>query len=271
MYAIGELARAAGVSVRMLRHYDEIGLLKPARVDSTSGYRFYESGQLARLRRVLALKDLGFTLAQVGRIVDEDVGADELRGMLRLRRIELAGEISHAQDRLRRVEQQIRSIDREKTMTAIEIACKRVESMLVAAVSARAESWAPSDIGPVIKPLYPRLFKRIEAGGLTTVGVPIAYYESDGDGIAVHAAIGIEGVVRDVDGLHLVELPAIEEAVTAVHRGSMEDCETTVEPMLHWMEANGYRWLGYSREVYLHCPDDEAEWLTEMQFAVTST
>jgi len=128
-----------------------------------------------------------------------------------------------------------------------------------------------SDIGPVIKPLYPRLFKRIEAGGLTTVGVPIAYYESDGDGIAVHAAIGIEGVVRDVDGLHLVELPAIEEAVTAVHRGSMEDCETTVEPMLQWMEANGYRWLGYSREVYLHCPDDEAEWLTEMQFAVTST
>jgi DNA-binding transcriptional MerR regulator len=62
MFSIGEFARHGRVSVRMLRHYDAIGLLRPASVDAVSGYRFYQARQLAELNRVIALKDLGFTL-----------------------------------------------------------------------------------------------------------------------------------------------------------------------------------------------------------------
>ena len=70
----------------MLRHYDAIGLLRPAHVDPSSGYRFYKAAQLSRLNRVVALKDLGFTLQQVQMILDEDVTAKEPLGMLRLLR-----------------------------------------------------------------------------------------------------------------------------------------------------------------------------------------
>ena len=63
MFTIGDFARHGRVSVRMLRHYDAIGLLRPARVDPASGYRYYAADQLARLNRIIALKDLGFTLA----------------------------------------------------------------------------------------------------------------------------------------------------------------------------------------------------------------
>lgn len=70
MFTIGDFARHGRVSVRMLRHYDETGLLRPARVDPAS-YRFYEASQLARLNRIIALKDLGFTLEQV-----RDAGPD---------------------------------------------------------------------------------------------------------------------------------------------------------------------------------------------------
>ncbi len=77
----------------MLRHYDAIGLLRPARVDAATGYRGYEAAQLSRLNRVVALKELGFTLEQVRTIVDDKVGIDELRGMLRLRQAELANQL----------------------------------------------------------------------------------------------------------------------------------------------------------------------------------
>jgi len=84
MFSIGEFARHGRVSVRMLRHYDAIGLLRPASVDAATGYRFYRASQLAELNRIIALKDLGFTLQQVQAILAEQVSAAELRGMLKL-------------------------------------------------------------------------------------------------------------------------------------------------------------------------------------------
>ncbi len=96
MFSIGDFAKHGRVSVRMLRHYDAIGLLRPAHVDPYSSYRSYTAEQLARLNRVIALKDLGFTLTQVHEILDAEISADELRGMLRLRRAELEAAITAA-------------------------------------------------------------------------------------------------------------------------------------------------------------------------------
>ena len=94
MFTIGDFARHGRVSVRMLRHYDATGLLRPARVDPASGYRFYAASQLARLNRIVALKDLGFTLEQVRTMLDEQVSAGQLRVMLRLRQAELQAQIA---------------------------------------------------------------------------------------------------------------------------------------------------------------------------------
>ncbi|CAM5483743.1 MerR family transcriptional regulator OS=Streptomyces microflavus OX=1919 GN=Smic_47630 PE=4 SV=1 [Streptomyces microflavus] len=95
----------------MLRHYDAIGLLRPDRTDPATGYRFYGAAQLARLNRIIALKDLGFTLQQVRAVLDEQVGPEELRGMLRLRRAELAEAVAAASARLAQVEARLRSIE----------------------------------------------------------------------------------------------------------------------------------------------------------------
>src|SRR5215469_7423698 len=80
MFAIGEFARYGRVTIRVLRHYDAIGLLGPVCVDPATGYRIYEAGQLSRLNRIVALKSLGFTLQQVATILDEQYQAHaELR------------------------------------------------------------------------------------------------------------------------------------------------------------------------------------------------
>jgi DNA-binding transcriptional MerR regulator len=103
MFSIGEFARHGRVSVRMLRHYDTIGLLQPACVDPVTGYRFYQAGQLADLNRLIALKELGFSLQQVQSILGDQLSAAELRGMLRLRRAEIRAQIDAQTTRLARV------------------------------------------------------------------------------------------------------------------------------------------------------------------------
>jgi DNA-binding transcriptional MerR regulator len=82
VFKIGEFSRIARVSARLLRFYDELGLLKPGVVDATTGYRFYTTAQLQRLNRILVLKDLGLSLEQIGGVIDEDASADQLRAML---------------------------------------------------------------------------------------------------------------------------------------------------------------------------------------------
>ena len=100
MLSIGEFARLAQVSPRMLRHDDAPGLLVPQYVDPGSGYRRYSASQLSRVNRLVALKDLGLTLEQVGPILDAKVELEELRGMLTLRRGQIADQIAADRSRL---------------------------------------------------------------------------------------------------------------------------------------------------------------------------
>lgn len=82
MFRIGEFAQIAQVSTRQLRHYDQLGLLRPDHTDHKSGYRYYSIRQLQRLNRILALKDLGLSLEQIRPLVEDRISPTELRGML---------------------------------------------------------------------------------------------------------------------------------------------------------------------------------------------
>ncbi|MFI9259147.1 MerR family transcriptional regulator [Streptomyces sioyaensis] len=177
MFTIGDFARYGRVSARMLRHYDALGLLRPARTDPDSGYRYYEAAQLARLNRIIALKDLGFSLQQVGAILAEEVSVPELRGMLRLRRAELEAALTAAGARLAQVEARLRTIESEGRMSADDVVVKRTGTVLLAELTGIAASYGPEDIGPVIQPLYTELCRRLETAGVTSAGPGLAYYE----------------------------------------------------------------------------------------------
>ncbi|GJM42525.1 MAG: transcriptional regulator [Ardenticatenaceae bacterium] len=111
MLRIGEFAEAAQVTNKALHHYAKLGLLKPVWRDRFTGYRYYSQEQLSRLNRILALKDLGFTLEQIGQILQQELTVDELRGMLRLKHAELAQHIREEQARLSRIEDRLRRIE----------------------------------------------------------------------------------------------------------------------------------------------------------------
>ncbi|WP_435244360.1 MerR family transcriptional regulator [Streptomyces sioyaensis] len=177
MFTIGDFARYGRVSARMLRHYDALGLLRPARTDPVSGYRYYEAAQLARLNRIIALKDLGFSLQQVGAILTEEVSVPELRGMLRLRRAELEAALTAAGARLAQVEARLRTIESEGRMSADDVVVKPTGTVLLAELTGIAAGYGPEDIGPVIQPLYTELCRQLETAGVTPAGPGLAYYE----------------------------------------------------------------------------------------------
>jgi DNA-binding transcriptional MerR regulator len=267
MLSIGDFARHGRVSVRMLRHYDAIGLLRPARVDPWTGHRAYEAGQLSRLNRIVALKDLGFTLQQVQSILDEKVSVDELRGMLRLRQAELQAQLAVDTSRLGQVEARLRIIEREGAMPTDDIQIKRLPAVRVAELTATAASFEPEAISPVIQPLYDELCARLGRAGLSPAGPSIAWYEDapGGDGIVVHATLPVNAEPRQGYDFAIVDLPGVEQAATIVHRGSMDLVMGTVQTLAQWIDVNGYTSAGYNRELYLECDGDPETWVTELQ------
>jgi len=251
----------------MLRHYDAIGLLRPAYVDLLTGYRSYEAQQLSRLNRIVALKGLGFTLQQVGSILDDEVSVEELRGMLRLRQAELHSQIATDTARLAQVEARLRIIEREGAMPADDVQIKRIPEVRVAELTATAASFEPESISPVIQPLYDELCHRLDHAGLTPSGAAIAYYEDspDGEGVLVHATLPVDSDLGDEHDFSIVDLPEIEQAATIVHRGAMDNVMPTIQTLARWIDANGYRSAGYNRELYIECGENRDTWVTELQ------
>jgi DNA-binding transcriptional MerR regulator len=277
MFSIGDFAGLGRVSVRMLRHYDAIGLLRPAHVDPHSGYRHYTADQLRLLNRVIALKDLGFTLHQVQAMIEDKVDVGELRGMLRLRRAELEERVDQDRIRLAQVDARLRMIESEGHMDTGDVILKSIPATRVAMLSATATSYDhPTSITENLSPLYPRLMELMEKHGVAITGTPIAYYlpapTGPGDEtISVHAAFPIGAVEPDAGlGFDVVDLPAVEQAATALHQGSMSEAFRTGEKIANWIGDNGYRTVGpgFARELYLDCPPEFDKWVTEMQVPV---
>jgi len=264
MFSIGEFARHGRVSVRMLRHYDAIGLIRPACVDPDTGYRFYQASQLDELNRVIALKDLGFTLQQVQEILEDKVTAAELRGMLKLRRAEIQARIEAEKTRLARVEARLMTIEDEARVPADGVIIKRLAPVRVAELTGVAAGYEPEAITPVIQPLYHDLWQRLASAGICKSGPALAYYEEAEDGaVVVHAAAPV--ATGSVQGVSIVDLAEVESAAAIIHHGSMDDVLPTGQALARWIDANGYRSTGYAREITLNWSCDPEQWVTELQ------
>jgi DNA-binding transcriptional MerR regulator/effector-binding domain-containing protein len=270
MISIGDFARLGRVSVRMLRHYDTIGLLRPEHVDPHTGYRYYRADQLRRLNRIVALKDLGLRLEQVRAIVDEQLTGVQLRAMLRLRQAELEAQIVDGRHRLDRVQARLRLIDAEETMTDPDVITKTVPAATVVGLTATAATATQEDVGPVVGPMYPTIMQCLAAAGATPTGPSIAYYtpapEASEDALRVHVTFPV--AADSVPGLERVEIPAAEVA-SAIHRGSIVGVDDTYQLLHTWVRDHGLTGTGCAREVYLECPDDPSDWITEIQVEFT--
>jgi effector-binding domain-containing protein len=268
MFKIGEFSKLSQVPVKTLRYYDEIDLLKPAKVDDFSGYRFYSAEQLPRLNRILALKDLDLSLAQIGELLDGDLPAEQIRGMLRMKQAEVKGRVKEEQARLARVEWRLKQIEREGIMSDQEVVVKSIPAMRIAAVREVIPTYGH------ISQLYSALFKHTgrhrarPAGPAMAIYYDEAYRDRDVD---VEAAVPVSKDIPDGDRVKVRDLAAVEEMACIVHKGSYDAFSEPYSRLLTWIEAHGYRICGPNREVYIKGPGlltRPSSCVTELQIPV---
>jgi DNA-binding transcriptional MerR regulator len=109
-YQVKEVAEMAGVSVRTLHHYDELGLLSP-RGRTEAGYRLYAEQDLLRLQQILLGRELGLPLEEIRRSLDDP--AFDRRATLRRQRAELEKRAQHTADMLRAVDRALLHLEGE--------------------------------------------------------------------------------------------------------------------------------------------------------------
>lgn len=268
MFKIGEFSKLSQVPVKTLRYYDEIGLLKPAEVDRFTSYRYYSADQLPRLNRILALKDLGLSLAQVAQLLDGDLPPQQIRGMLRLKQVEAHQRVEEQQARLARVEWRLKQIEQEGVMSTQEVVLKGVPAMMVASVRDIIPTY--SDIGQ----LYGEVFAYLGRHRVSPAGPPLALYHEDEyreRDVDAEAAVPVAGSLPSGDRVTVHELPPVEEMACIVHQGSYDTVGEGYTQLMAWIEAQGYRISGPNREVYVKGPGadhEPSDYVTEIQFPV---
>ena len=129
MLKIGEFSRLSQVTIKTLHHYDELGLIKPAHIDPVTSYRFYEVEQLPRIHRIMALKEMGLSLEQIGLMLEKELPTDEIRGMLHFKQAEIQQEMREAHRQLSMVEFRLRMIEAEINFPELDVVMKRLEPM----------------------------------------------------------------------------------------------------------------------------------------------
>jgi DNA-binding transcriptional MerR regulator len=263
MLRIGDFARLARVSVPTLRHYDDLGLLKPVRVDSATGYRYYAFDQLPRLNRLLAYKDLGFALEQIRTMLGEDVPVQDLRSLLKLKQSELRGDIAERTARLERLEARLRMIEEEGSDPSYAVRIKPAAGLLVASV--RGKLTAPEEQGRLWQDLFDFLSTRKIACGPPFLTI----YHADEPDVDAEVGIRIPEPIEPAERIQIRRLPAHDQVAYTVHHGPFREIEPAYRAVFAWIDSNNRTTAGPVRQLVLsvqpECSQLDAETVAEIQ------
>ena len=266
MFTVGRFADLSGVSAKRLRHYDEIGLFRPAWVDPSNDYRYYVAGQLPELRRIAALRDLGVALPRIQRIV---AGGRSLAEELRRRREALVEE----QHRL------------DQRLAALDIRLEGAEGLDVVIRTRPGGRWASlrTVVGPGddLGPLFVEAEEPVRDQGVRAALPPVAVnHGPSGRGLDIELLIPVDGRFRTTGRVEAARTDEVRVATT-VHTGDYPRVALAADPLLEWAEATRHAVTGPPWVVYLRFSAEEsldlpeafltrrrAEFVTEVQLPV---
>jgi DNA-binding transcriptional MerR regulator len=261
MLKIGEFAQLSQVTVKTLHYYDEVGLLKPAQIDPFTNYRYYTVEQLPRIHRIMALKELGLSLEQIGLMLDEDLPAEQIGGMLRLLQAQTQQQIRETQQKLAMIAFRLHLIEAEADFPELDVVVKPLEAMHSLSVFVPRPPTldaAYQQMGTVANALR----KAIQDGRIHSTGKGIDKFY--GDTILESTALTYErhellhGVtetqadieIKGIGHFFVKEEPAVAAAVTlmlsAVDQGHLAAVEKATL-LRRWAVAQGYKTADYIR------------------------
>lgn len=265
MFKIGEFSKLTQVSVRMLRYYDETGLLKPARVDEFTGYRLYIARQIPQLNRILFLRDVGFNVAEMA-LALQGWTDDFIIDQLCQKQLEVEETIKAEQARLSKIQLAKKDIGREMMAIHYNVSIKAVPACRVLSLRRVVENYYAEG----------RLWKELavfaEENGISAAANTFTIYHDKDyreEAVDIEICLPVAALGEDADGFtfrHTQEVPAM--ASTMVY-GHFENIAGAFRSFAGWLgEHNQYKMTGESRQVIHRGPWNEAlaeNYLTELQ------
>ena len=268
MFRIGEFSKLSKTTVKTLRYYDEIGLLKPAQTDQFTGYRLYTTDQLLKLHKIQELRQIGLSVNEVNLIVS----GHNPEPILQKRRAELVSELAAGQSQLSRIEFILQG-DQPMNYSAT---IKELPSCIVYSKKVNIPNYDASrydaylgiipEIGETVSKKYPDL------KCATPVYCFIVY--PDGEytekGLNFEFCEAVDKIYPDFDDIKFKEVKACT-VVSVMHKGAYSELAKAYAYACQWIEENGYTVADNPRENYLDGiwnKEDEVEWLTEIQIPI---
>ncbi|HPJ20884.1 MAG TPA: MerR family transcriptional regulator [Clostridia bacterium] len=268
MYTIGSFSKINTVTTKTLRLYDEMGLLKPAKIDHFTGYRYYTSDQLPRMHRILALKSLGFSLSEIKKVI-EDEGTIEMLLESKLR--ETRDVIRDEKMRLLTIKGYLEGLKGDKEMNQ-NVIIKSLpggiiysKRMVVADYDAYFE--VIPQIGEEVTKANPNL-KCAVPEYCFIIYHDKEYKEKD---IDVEYCEMVTEFGNETETIKFKKLEPVEQAACILHKGPYSTLSVSYGKLHEWLENSGYEPTGPDRESYIDGiwnKEDPEEWLTEIQVPV---
>lgn len=257
MYKIGEFAKIGNVSVRMLRHYDNIGLIKPEIIDKETGYRYYSIKQLPLLNRVVFFKELGFSLEEVKKMSNSKINLNEMQEIVYNKKLKLEEDIKEAYYKLHQVTIRLEQIENEGKPPKYDVNVKESEAFHIASL----ETIVPHtrDMGEYCKKMYEELYKELYRFNITDAEEEVTFYhnkEYSENNIQMEA--GIKLTEKHIDmlkgkksNISVKQIKEEKKTASLIYRGDFGGMSSAILSLLGWIGANNFLISGALREVHL--------------------
>lgn len=272
---IGDFSRLGMVTVKTLHHYDEIGLLKPAHVDSYTGYRYYTTAQLRRIEAIRSLKDLDLSLDEIKAILESDLSTDQWHDLLKEKEADLQTVIKGRQAQLRRVQDRLERIERIRHMTeTLAVTIKEIPAQKV--IAWRGIISKPADIGPVFDDINRVLSEqtiRLAARDWLALYHHDSYRDIDLDvEFALPVEDDFEGTLNIGKGRVMTPrtLEGVTVACTRIHLRTQQDIVDGNRALADWIDTSDYDYVDgvACREAYGEPALPDGSIVFETQFPV---
>ena len=275
MFRVGEFSRIARVTIETLRHYDAIGLFRPATVDPFTGYRYYKADQLQTLHQILALKEVGLSLEEIKSILHDNPTIERVRDMLNAQLALAESTINEAQHRRERILTRLHSLEVDATIPSYEISLKSVDMCTIAAV--RETIPTVEQIPQRWNEIFTLIAEWIRANKLP-MGFPMALYHDESYtsiqvdtecAFMIHG-IEIEKIPEPKHPIVIRQMDEVSQAASVIVAGfhqKVNGLKPAYIALGQWIANNGYHITAAPREIYYGSPAT-GDFTAEIQFPV---
>lgn len=270
MFKIGEFSKLTQVSIRMLRYYDETGLLKPAQIDKFTGYRSYSVDQIPILHRIIFLRDSGFQVAEIASAL-KNWNNDHIIEELKNKQKEIKSLIREEQKRKSRIDAAIEDFRKEQMLIHCNITLKNIPAYPALTLRKIIPNYfAEGELWKELEENMERKHLRVSQNTLNFAIYHDSEYKDTDVDVEVCTVLSEPLVYRDLEMFR--ETEKVENIACFMVYGSFENIGPAFESFARWLtEHDQYKMAGQNRQIVHRGPWNEKDtdkYLTEIQIPV---